>query len=156
MSRLKWLTALLVQHYEGFHPDLVALNRQPTNQRRVKREIYRKHRRNAPSLRSTTQFFSHLFVYLFFSQFFSRASSPNRAPTERKRPENDPWTSFQLVGIVANQRGIGPPRVHRENVQLERQSREKKEGQIAIELTRINGIIRFIFTLVATVLRFLT
>lgn len=32
---LKWLTALLVQHYEGFHPDLVALNRQPTNQRRV-------------------------------------------------------------------------------------------------------------------------
>lgn len=26
-----WLTALLVQHYEGFHPDLVALNRQPTN-----------------------------------------------------------------------------------------------------------------------------
>ncbi|OAD54413.1 hypothetical protein WN48_07777 [Eufriesea mexicana] len=33
---LKWLTALLVQHYEGFHPDHVALNRQPTNQRRVK------------------------------------------------------------------------------------------------------------------------
>lgn len=36
-ARVKWLTALLVQHYEGFHPDLVALNRQPTgNQRRVK------------------------------------------------------------------------------------------------------------------------
>lgn len=29
-ARVKWLTALLVQHYEGFHPDLVALNRQPT------------------------------------------------------------------------------------------------------------------------------
>lgn len=29
-ARVIWLTALLVQHYEGFHPDLVALNRQPT------------------------------------------------------------------------------------------------------------------------------
>lgn len=29
-ASVKWLTALLVQHYEGFHPDLVALNRQPT------------------------------------------------------------------------------------------------------------------------------
>lgn len=47
MSRLKWLTALLVQHYEGFHPDLVALNRQPTNQRLVKREV-----QEAPSKRS--------------------------------------------------------------------------------------------------------
>lgn len=36
-ARVKWLTALLVQHYEAFHPDLVALNRQPIgNQRRVK------------------------------------------------------------------------------------------------------------------------
>lgn len=26
-ARVKWLTALLVQHYEAFHPDLVALNR---------------------------------------------------------------------------------------------------------------------------------
>lgn len=49
-ARVKWLTALLVQHYEGFHPDLVALNRQPTgNQRRVKYiEEQLIGRRNAP------------------------------------------------------------------------------------------------------------
>lgn len=90
MSRLKWLTALLVQHYEGFHPDLVALNRQPTNQRRVKREIYRKHRRNAPSLRSTTQFFSHLFVYLSFFSILLACLVP-------RQRENDPKTILELL-----------------------------------------------------------
>ncbi|KAK1133190.1 hypothetical protein K0M31_014544 [Melipona bicolor] len=54
--RLKWLTALLVQHYEGFHPDLVALNRQPTNQRRVKREV-----QEAPSERSLASLHENIF-----------------------------------------------------------------------------------------------
>ena len=91
MSRLKWLTALLVQHYEGFHPDLVALNRQPTNQRRVKREIiYRKHRRNAPSLRSTTQFLSFVYFSFFFSLSILLACLVPPPRIERKPRNHDP------------------------------------------------------------------
>jgi len=47
-ARMKWLTALLVQHYESFHPDLVALNRQPIGNQRVKHWVQLK----SPSGRS--------------------------------------------------------------------------------------------------------
>lgn len=141
MSRLKWLTALLVQHYEGFHPDLVALNRQPTNQRRVKREIY-----TGSTVETLPRFapphnFS-LFFFVFFSILLACLIPQARAPTERETTLELPSNLESLINEESDR--LDRPRTLTNYP--ERQTREKKRKK-ELQINRTIRIHSFHFRL---------